>query len=149
MADNELKITLDLKNNHQFEADFGIPGVASLLMDEPEPLGDNHGPNATRVLAAAIGNCLSASALFCLRKARIDVLDMRTEVTATLEKNERGRTRIGEVRVRIEPVVREEDRPRMQRCLDIFEDYCIVTQSVRDGVGVDVEVEPHTEHKAA
>jgi hypothetical protein len=32
--------------------------------------------------------------------------------------------------------------PRMGRCLDIFEQFCIVTQSVRQGIQVDVRVEP-------
>jgi len=38
-------------------------------MDEPEPMGGNSGPNACKVLAATIGNCLTASLLFCLQKA--------------------------------------------------------------------------------
>lgn len=35
----------------------------------------------------------------------------------------------------------EQDRERMKRCLDIFEDFCIVTQSVRKGVDVKVELQ--------
>jgi uncharacterized OsmC-like protein len=149
MSENELTVKLDLKRDNQFWADFGVPGVEPLLMDEPPPLGDDHGPNAARVLAAAVGNCLSASALFCLRKARIDVVDMHTTVSVTMERNERGKLRIGNVQVKIEPVVAEEDRPRMKRCLDIFEDYCIVTQSVREGLNVAVEVAPETARVAA
>jgi len=30
----------------------------------------------------------------------------------------------------------------MQRCLELFEDFCVVTQSVRAGIAVDVAVEP-------
>lgn len=149
MSDEELTVKLDLKKDYQIEVDFGIPGAGTLLMDEPEPLGANEGPNAARVLAAAVGNCLSASALFCLRKARVDVLDMHTEVSVSMERNDRGRMRISDMKVKIEPVVRDEDVPRMKRCLDIFEDYCIVTQSVRGGIDVGVEVEPETVHKAA
>jgi len=149
MSDNEFTVTLDLKHDYQISADFGLPGVGSLLLDEPAPLGDDHGPNAARVLAAAIGNCLTASALFCLRKARIEVFDMHTTVNVKLERNEHGKIRIGNVSVKLEPTVAEEDRPRMKRCLDIFEDYCIVTQSVRSGVNVDVAVEPETVTVAA
>jgi organic hydroperoxide reductase OsmC/OhrA len=111
-------------------------------VDEPPPLGAGHGPNASRLLAAAVGNCLSASALLCLRKARIDVRGMRTTVRSSMVRNEKGRLRIGTIRVDIEPVVSPADRERMSRCLELFEDFCVVTQSVREGIDVEVAVTP-------
>ena len=30
--------------------------------------------------------------------------------------------------------------PRLKRCLDLFEDFCVVTASVRQGIPVSVEV---------
>jgi organic hydroperoxide reductase OsmC/OhrA len=56
-------------------------------------------------------------------------------------RNERGRLRIGGLRVRLAPEVTAEQRERMGRCLDLFQDFCLVTESVRDGIAVDVEVE--------
>ena len=147
-AEGEFTVTMELQEGYRIEADFGEEHVPPLLMDEPEPLGEGAGPNAARVLAAAIGNCLSASALFCLRRARVPVHGMSTTVTGTIERNEAGRLRIGGIAVRIEPVVDEADRPRMRRCLDLFEDFCIVTQSVRAGVDVDVEVDVKPERPA-
>jgi len=35
----------------------------------------------------------------------------------------------------------EDDRVRMRRCIEMFEDFCIVTQSVRKGIDVKVAVE--------
>jgi uncharacterized OsmC-like protein len=122
--------------------DFHQAGISPLLMDEAPPLGEERGPSASRVLAAAVGNCLSASALFCLRKARIPVNGMRTTVEASLARNEQGRLRMAGIRVKIEPHVAPEDRERMTRCLGLFEDFCVVTQSVRKGIDVEVEVEP-------
>ena len=133
-------VTLDLQKGYEFQVDFQREGVPRLLMDEPPPLGEGHGPSAARVLAAAVGNCLSASALFCLRKARIDVRSMRTSVRASLVRNEKGRLRIGGIQVNIELEVAPEDRPRTGRCLELFEDFCVVTQSVRSGIDVQVEV---------
>ena len=141
MAD-EVGVSMELQDGYRFLVDFDQEGVSPLLMDEPEPLGDGAGPNAARLLAAAVGNCLSASALYCLRRARIDVYGMQTTVEASLERNEAGRLRVKAVRVRIEPVVDESQRARMQRCVELFEDFCVVTQSVREGIDVDVAVEP-------
>lgn len=135
-------IAMDLDDGFRFLVDFDQEGVPPLLMDEPAPLGSGAGPNAARVLAAAVGNCLSASALYCLRRARIDVLDMHTTVSATMERNEAGRLRIASFDVRLQPVVEASDQPRMRRCMALFEDFCVVSQSVRTGIEVGVTVEP-------
>jgi organic hydroperoxide reductase OsmC/OhrA len=139
---DEVTVTMALQDGYQFLVDFQQEGVPGLLLDEPEPLGEGRGPNAARVLAAAVGNCLSASALFCLRKARVDVRGMRTSVRASLVRTERGRLRVGAIGVRIHPEVAAADLGRIDRCLALFEDYCVVTQSVRDGLEVAVEVQP-------
>jgi uncharacterized OsmC-like protein len=140
--DQTFELTMELQDGYRFLVDFAQPGVPPLLLDEPEPLGDGDGPNAARVLAAAVGNCLSASAVFCLRRARIDVQGMRTTVSASLSRNEAGRLRLGGIEVRITPVVDAAEHGRMRRCLELFEDFCVVTQSVRNGIAVNVSVEP-------
>ncbi|HET9718645.1 MAG TPA: OsmC family protein [Solirubrobacteraceae bacterium] len=141
--------TMNLQDGYRFLVEFDQPGVAPLLLDEPEPLGEGTGPNAARLLAAAVGNCLSASALFCLRRARIDTREVRTTVSGSLERNDAGRLRIGGLQVHIEPVVQESERARMGRCLAIFEDFCVVTQSVRQGIEIDVTVDPVSDPQAA
>lgn len=141
-GDGHVGVTMELQGGYRFIVDFDQEGVPPVLMDEPGPLGEGAGPSAARLLAAAVGNCLSASALYCLRRARIDVYGMRTTVEASLERNEAGRLRVKAVRVRIEPVVDDSQRARMQRCLELFEDFCVVTQSVRQGIDVDVAVAP-------
>jgi organic hydroperoxide reductase OsmC/OhrA len=143
MMDDQPTVALELQDGYNFTIDFGDQWPP-FSMDEPSPLGEDAGPNAVRVLAAAVGNCLSASALYCLRRAHIDVLGMKTTVKATLARNDKGRMRIGAMMVHIEPRVHDEDVTRMRRCLEIFEDFCVVTQSVRNGVDVQVEVEPTT-----
>jgi organic hydroperoxide reductase OsmC/OhrA len=150
MSDSEsFTFTMDLHEGYRFLVDFDQERVPPLLVDEPEPLGEGAGPNAARMLAAAVGNCLSASALYCLRRARIDVRGIHTTVSGSLERNDAGRLRIGGIKVRIEPVVDQSEQPRMRRCLELFEDFCVVTQSVRQGVEVDVAVEPVGQSRAA
>jgi uncharacterized OsmC-like protein len=139
---NQVIVTVDLEDQYRFTVDFHQAGVAPLLVDEPPPLGGGQGPNPARLLVAAITNCLAASVVFCLRKSRVDVLGMHAEATASMDRNERGRWRIPAISVRLHPVVAEADARRVARCLQLFEDYCVVTQSVRGGVAVDVQVAP-------
>jgi len=133
-------IELEQIEDLEFRVRFA-EGVADLLMDEPEPLGRGTGPNASRLLAAAVGNCLTASLLFCARKTRTDLRGLRTEATGSLARNEQGRWRLRDIGVRIHvPVSADGRSPRLDRCLGLFEDYCVVTASVRQGIPVKVDV---------
>jgi uncharacterized OsmC-like protein len=139
-TEQDFSLVLRLHDHYMQVADFGLDGVTPLVVDEPEPLGYDRGPNPARLLAASIGSCLGASLLFCLRKSHVEVKDLRTVVTGTLVRNERGRLRIGAIHARLVPTVAEGDLPRLARCTELFEDFCIVTQSVREGLEVNVEV---------
>ena len=58
--DNErFTVVLTQHNGYRFEADFGN-GLPSVTLDEFPPVGTGQGPNPSRLLAAAIGHCLSA-----------------------------------------------------------------------------------------
>lgn len=139
--DDHFRVTVSRDRQFQFLADFGLPGVEPLRLDEPQPLGQGEGPNASRVLASAVGTCLAASALYCLERAHVPVDDVRATVDGELARNERGRLRITRLAVRLELEVAPEDAERIDRCLDLFEDFCVVTESVRSGIAVDVAVE--------
>jgi len=127
------ELGLTLRDGYTFTVDFAPGEGPPLVVDELPPLGEANGPNPARLLAAAVGSCLSASLLYCLRKSRVEVAELRTKVEGTIVRNERGRLRIGGLRVRLAPEVTQEQRERMGRCLDLFQDFCIVTESVRTG----------------
>ena len=135
-------IELDLTGTYAQSVNWGVVGAASLTIDEPDPLGENSGPSPARVLSAALASCLGASLLFCLRKARITVMGLHTTASTELVRNDRGRLRVGTITVRLEPVVAHDQQPLMARCIEVFEDYCIVTASVRPTVTVNVSVHP-------
>lgn len=142
-------VRLDLLSGYRFTVDVGDPATATLVVDEPPPVGDGSGPDPSQLLAAAVGHCLSASALFCLRKTHVEVTAMRTTVTVATTRNAAGRLRIGGLRVELQPTVDAADLPRLGRCLELFEDFCVVTQSVRRGVDVQVQVAPAVTDQAA
>lgn len=140
--EHTFEITIEQQQGYQFLVDFGLPGVAPLLVDEPPPLGQGVGPGPSRLLAAALGNCLASSALFCFQRARIEVHGMSVRVRGTMARNETGHLRIPRVEVHLEPRVATEDIPRLQRCIEVFEDYCTVSASVKGGIDVAVQVTP-------
>ena len=141
MESKEIVTTVELLKDYEFTVKFDIDNVSELTVDEPPPLGRSSGPNASRVLSAAVGNCLSASLLFCMRKARVEVNKLKTVVRTSLARNREGYWRVSHINVKIEPEINPEDASGFKRCLEIFERYCVVTQSVREGIDVKVEVE--------
>lgn len=138
-SEGTTRVHLGLEDGYRFRASFG-EGLPELVMDEPPPLGDGSGPNASAALGAAVGNCLSASLLYCLRKAHVDVQGMAADVEVTLARNDHGRLRVGAVRVQLHPQLAPGGEGRVRRCLDLFEDFCVVTEAVRGGIDVEVTV---------
>ena len=135
-------VDLEQRERFHFDVTFDDPSWSSVRLDEPVPIGDGTAPNATRLLGAAIGNCLAASLLFCLQKSRVEVAGISAHVEGTVERNEKGRMRIGSIKVTVKPTLDGVPPERLGRCEQLFEDFCIVTQSVRAGIDVDVSVEP-------
>ena len=140
-------INLEQQQDYRFLVKFDWPQAADLLVDEPEPLGGSSGPNAARLAAAAVGNCLSASLLFCMRKFRQNPGKLRAEVSGSFLRNERGRLRIGGFDVRIQLADEAASIGHFDRCLQQFEDFCIVTDSIRQGIPVRVQVLDSTGRK--
>ena len=142
MDERHFDVELTRDRAYAFTARFDSAELGELRIDEPPPLGKGDGPNGSRVLGAAIGHCLGASLLFCLGKARVDVSDLTVRVRGSVTRNDAGRLRITDLRVTLHPTVRAGERERLGRCVSLFEDFCIVTSSVRKGIPVHVEVEP-------
>lgn len=133
-------IELEQERDFEFRVRFDWDKVPDLMLDEPSPLGRASGPNAARLIAAGVANCLSASLLFCMRKFKQDPGPMRARVTGRIARNERGRMRIGGIEVDIHLVRPVDEIKFSDRCLQQFEDFCIVTESVRKGIPVAVRV---------
>ncbi len=140
-AEGRFTVELEQQDGFEFLVRFNLDDVPDLLVDEPEPLGHGRGPNPSRLLAASLANCLSASLLFCLQKSRVEGAKVRTTVSGQHVRNERKRLRIGDLDVKIHVQgVAAEDEARLERCLGLFEDFCVVTASVKEGIAVNVEV---------
>ncbi|HSK11053.1 MAG TPA: OsmC family protein [Vicinamibacterales bacterium] len=143
MADEMVStVSVKLKEAYEFLATFDkFPGAAPILLDEPPPLGEGHGPNAAALVGAAVGNCLAASLLFCLRRSRVEVDALESKVTVRVARLDGGRLRIAGIDVVIDPgLAPGHDPARFDRCKGLFEEFCTVTQSIRKGIPVEVSV---------
>ncbi len=134
-------VEVEQQEGFEFRVRFDWPEAPELLLDEPEPLGKARGPNAARLVVAAVANCLAASLVFCLKtKFRQSPGPVRAMASGRLERNERGRYRIAAIDVVLSLAEKFGDMEHQQRCLEQFEDFCIVTQSIRAGIPVNVTV---------
>jgi uncharacterized OsmC-like protein len=132
-------VTVRLARGYEFVAEFNdLPGAPPMLFDEPEPLGGNRAPSAAAVLAAAVGNCLAASVTYCLRRAHVDVQEMTAQVKARVARNDKGRYRVHGIDVELTPMLGDGSPASIDRCAALFEDFCVVTASVKQGIPVRV-----------
>lgn len=136
----DFEVELRLDRGYAFHVDLLKPEASSVVIDEEPPLGEGTGITPVRALASAVAACLGSSLLFCLRKARVDVQGLKVVAAGSLVRNARGRLRVGSIRVRLEPEFRGVDAARVGRCQEIFEDFCTVTESVKQGIDVQVEI---------
>jgi hypothetical protein len=65
---------------------------------------------------------------------------LRATVSGELRRNEQGRLRIGRFDVTLHLADAAGDIAHFDRCLAQFEDFCVVTESVRHGIPVGVRV---------
>ncbi len=136
----DIRIVLEQESPYGFRVNFEGTGLDALHTDEPAPLGAGAGPNPSALLLTGVANCLSASLLFALRKFRNHPGPIRAEIVARRERNAEGRWRIPRAEVAIHLSDKAADLEHFDRVLAQFEQFCIVTQSVREGVQVDVRI---------
>ncbi|MGE5452394.1 MAG: OsmC family protein [Acidobacteriota bacterium] len=139
MSDSTVQVKLTQLQDYQFDVDFG-DGVPPLLCDEPAPLGRGTGPSPVQLLAAAVGNCLSDSLLFALRKFKQTPEPIHTEVQAQVGRNAEGRVRVLSMHARLHLGVPAAQLEHLDRVLSQFEAFCTVTQSVGQGIPVTTQV---------
>ncbi len=139
----EYELSMVKLDDYKFIVDFNKDSIPNLFMDESEdiPGGEGKGPTASMLIAAAIGNCLSASLQFCLTKKKNKVNELKTKVVIFRERNKEGFWRISEANVTITPDIENTEDSSVQRCIEIFRKYCIVSSSLEAGIKINVNIE--------
>lgn len=137
MKDNQFCVKLKLIENYLFQIDFGEFG--NLLTDEPAPMGGGEGPDPASLLAAAVVNCLSASLMFAFRKYKDDAGELTATVTGTFGRVGKYQ-RVTQLNVQMQLGAARADLPNLDKVVSQFENFCTVTESVRNGVPVTIAI---------
>ena len=131
-------ISMELLEDYTFKIDFDEFGY--IITDEPAPLGSGEGPNPSRLVASAAANCLSASLIFALSKKKQKVGKLHAKANGSLHRVD-GFWRIEHIDVTITLDTGEIAQDILEDVMNVFEDYCVVTQSIRQGIPVSLAVE--------
>ena len=139
MSDKTIQIELVQRHDYRFDVHFGgeMPVVTT---DEPAPLGTGLGPSPVQLLSAAVGNCLSDSLLFALRKFKQAPEPIRCTVQAEVGRNADNRLRVLKITAMLTLGVPAASLEHLDRVLESFEQYCTVTQSVGQGIAIETQV---------
>ena len=140
--DSKPKVGISLEEDMIFKCNLGEMNVKDCYIDDThQEEAEMLGPNPSRLLGLALLGCLSASFIFCLKKKELTVDDLKAEAELTISRNEKGFWRVKKVDVNLNITINDpETRKRADRCKKMFEQYCIVTQAVREGIDVEVNI---------
>ena len=139
MSEKLVLVTLTQQQDYRFDIRFD-DNMPVLTSDEPAPLGRGLGPSPVQLLCAAVGNCLSDSLLFALRKFKQAPEPLRCEVQAEVGRNADGRMRVLNMVATLHLGVPAAQLEQLERVLGQFESFCTVTQSVGQGIPIQVRV---------
>jgi uncharacterized OsmC-like protein len=139
VSEKQISVTLTQEHDYRFDIRFDDT-MPVLTSDEPAPLGTGLGPSPVQLLCAAVGNCLSDSLLFALRKFKQAPEPLRCEVQAEVGRNADGRMRVLNMLATLHLGVPAGQLAQLDRVLGQFEGFCTVTQSVGQGIPIQVKV---------
>ena len=144
------KVSIKLKKEMIFELQNIYKNLDSLLIDETlEDKIERVGPDAASLLGMAIISCLSASFIFCMEKRNLTLDNLEAKADISFKELKQGYKRIDSIDVKIIPKTDDADvLKRIKQCIKelksgqmFFEESCIITPSIREGINIQVKVE--------
>jgi len=145
MKKNEarVKVGIELTENMIYKCDLGQINMADLFIDETrKKRTDRIGPSPTKLLALSVLGCLASCFEFCLQKKGFTLSDLDGRAEVTFARNEKNLWRIKKIDVELLPKIdNPEMRKRVAQCKRLFKHYCIITESLRKGIEIDVNLE--------
>ena len=144
MSEEIKKVNVDitLEKEMIFKCELGDIKVEECYIDETNKDEVNMlGPNPSRLVGLAVLGCLSSSFIFCLKKRDFTLDNLKAEAEVIIGRNEKGFWRVKKINVNIDVKIDDpETRKRADQCRKMFEQYCLVTQAIREGIDVELKM---------
>jgi len=144
------KVSIQLDKDLIFKSLFDFEKTREIFIVETlEETEQMIGPDAATLLGMAVISCLSASFIFCLNKRNLTIDDLEASADISFYKTEKGYQRIENIDVKMKPKTDDPDvLKRIKQCTRemrsgdmFFEETCIITPSVREGINIKVNVD--------
>ena len=141
---NEYKseVGISLEEELIFKCDLGQIKMQNLYIDERKIKTERIGPSPVKLLALSVLSCLAASFEFCLEKKNLTLSDLEGKAEITIARNKKKFWRVKRIDIEILPKIdNPEIRKRVDQCKQLFEQYCIISESLRKGIEINVNFE--------
>jgi uncharacterized OsmC-like protein len=137
-----VKVGITWEKDLMFKVNFEGIDVPDVPVDETnKDEADMVGVTPARLLASAVGSCLASSLAFCMSKRNVQFESFSAKAQATTGRDPDGRMRVQEITVDLLPKTTDPAASkRLAECKKVFEKFCTVTESVRKGIKVVVNV---------
>lgn len=136
-----MKVTLKYSENLHFTA--SARHFSDMDLDEPESFhGTDIGPSPVEYFLIGIGGCLGSTFAYCLQKQDVEIDLLEVVVDGQL-KHTGPKMGLKLVNIEAELLItakNEASSDKIEQCIKNFRDYCIVTNSITQGVPLDVKV---------
>jgi putative redox protein len=136
-----MKVTLKYSENLHFTA--SARHFDGIHLDEPESFhGTDIGPSPVEYFLIGIGGCLGSTFTYCLQKQEVEIDALEVVVDGQL-KHVGPNMSLKLVNIEAEILFTAKDGKlsgKIEQCIKTFRDYCIVSNSITQGVPLDVKV---------
>ena len=135
-----MKVLLDYNKDLHFKA--SVRKFVEFDLDEPISFhGTDLGPSAVEYLLIGIGGCLGTTFIYCLQKENIELEDLKIEVEGKLSHSgPKMLLRLATVNVELKFTPKEANSEvEINKCIKKFREYCIVSNSIAEGLPINVK----------
>jgi len=134
-----MKVSLNYTENLHFKA--SVRQFNDFNIDEPTSFhGTDLGPSSVEYLLIGIGGCLGTTFMYCLQKRNIKMKSVEIEIDGKLSHvGPKLLLRLTKVDVEIKFIPEENaSSEEIFECIKNFREYCIVSNSIADGLPINV-----------